>query len=1415
MRVSSTNGENCIFVGSELCHEQCDWLVDTGASVCLLHIELYEKILPCDRPPLDDCEVTCLTADGKTCMKVLGSCTVTVSMASRDFNIPVIVAELGDIDAILGMPFFRAWNININPSESKLVSYKHDFEIPTFDRSAQQCYRVIVQESVVLGPNEEHVVLGRLANGKSLDKPFMAEFNSLRSIKWKGILLANAIVTAQNHNIVLTGVQQSPELSVELKAGTSIGVLSPVDSAWVHRVPVSKPREYSDMEICELPEHLRDMAETAAAELSDVQRRQLCGMICENADVFVGADGKLGRTTLAKHRIDLTDNIPVKCRPYRPPLSQMSVIENELEKMQADDIIVTSDSPYASPVVLVSKKDGTPRFCVDYRRLNAKTVKNSWPIPNTNQCLDQLGKGKWFSCLDLASGYWQCEIDEADRYKSAFVTHKGLFEFKVLSFGLCNAPGTFQLLIERMLRGLQPDRCLAYLDDIISFGATWEDAVNNLQMIFDRLRIANLKLKPKKCNLFQKRVVFLGHIVTAEGIHCDPDKVKQVQDWTPPTDVTGVRSWLGLCNYYRKFIKSYANIAAPLTSLTRKGVPFQWSPECQAAFDLLKQKLTEAPILAYPSSDPNDEFILDTDCSDVAMGAVLSQVQSGVERVISYGSKSLAKSQRCYCATYKELLALVTFLKYYRHYVYGVKVRVRTDHNSLKWLMQWTNAEGLVGRWIMDIQHFNLTIEHRAGITHQNADALSRKVAKVKRRRCGRQACADCPAGDGTPINLVNVVRTRSTASTSNCSPGVTSSGTQTDEPQESDEPAVADSLDAASGSDDDNDSTQREPVTVDDHALMETQREPELIEGDTSDNASEEGSNTSVEDEVRVPVARESNWANVWSNEELVQMQHADAAINKVLAWKIEGRACPTKQELLTEGGDVKDICGQWSKLVVKNDLLYRLWTPKYQTTPCHQLLAPKVIKAEIFNQLHRVRAGGHFAVKRSLAKARQRFFWPHCKADMERWCKECDVCAQAKRGPRHIAELGQNPVRSKLELVALDILGELPETINGNKYILVATDVYTKWTHAMAMKDQSAQSVADAFMIEFISYLGAPARVLTDQGRQFESQLFGELCRLLDIEKVRSCPYNPRNNGQVERFNATLQQMLKCYVSDNRDDWDEHLPYLCMAYRATPHESTGCSPNMMVFGIENNMPLDVMVGDPPESACASACPSEYVEWLRQTLHEVHQYADEQLASSAKSRKAYYDLKANPTVYRPGQYCWRWYPPAAQGKLARGWTGPVRIMSCPTVMNCVIRLKPGHVKETRVHVNALKHYMGGVPTAWRDFEQALAEAGDVVLDDDGNVGHMDDGDDLVHNHGDPDDRDVDLVVMEGVHDDPDDLPADLDNDIASPGPVMVADMDDEDDIYDEFSDGSVEFERQRDYGRGHRAHKAPVRYSP
>ena len=413
-------------------------------------------------------------------------------------------------------------------------------------------------------------------------------------------------------------------------------------------------------------------------------------------------------------------------------MGQREEVEKQIQDMLDRGIIKHSTSPWSSPIVLVDNKDGTKRFCIDYRLLNKHTVKYSFPLPSIAESLDALDGAKYFCTLDLASGYWQVPLDDDAKLKSAFVVPGGLYQFEVMPFGLCNAPSTFERLMENILTGLQWKILLIYLDDVIVFGSTVQEVIDRLKIILDRLREANLKLKPKKCHLFQTEVLYLGHVVTSEGVKTDPSKVEAVKSWPTPTNPTEVRSFLGLASYYRRFIYKFSEVVKPLTNLTKKDQPFIWSSECEKAFNTMKELLTTTPILAYPRRDA--EFILDTDASKFAIGAVLSQVHEGKERVIAYASRTLGRAEQNYCVTRSELLAVVVFLKHFRHYLYGQRVRVRTDHGALRWLLNFKNPEGQLARWLEVITQYQLTLEHRAGRIHSNADGMSRRPC----RQCNR-----------------------------------------------------------------------------------------------------------------------------------------------------------------------------------------------------------------------------------------------------------------------------------------------------------------------------------------------------------------------------------------------------------------------------------------------------------------------------------------------------------------------------------------------------------------------------------------------------------------------------------------------------------------------------------------------------
>ena len=330
------------------------------------------------------------------------------------------------------------------------------------------------------------------------------------------------------------------------------------------------------------------------------QFEQLKQLLEENHDVF-SLEGELGCTNIVQHVIDTGDHPPIKQPIRRMPFVHREKISAMVDEMLAQGVIQPSVSAWSSPVVLVPKKDGTSRFCVDYRRLNGVSRKDVYPLPRINDILDTLGETKYFSSLDLCSGYWQIELHPESRPKSAFVTHRGLHEFVRLPFGLCNGPSTFQRLMEVVLSGLVWDSCFVYIDDVLVCSRTFEEHLEHLRQVFARLREANLKLKLKKCLFLQDEVSYLGHVVTREGIRPDPSKTERIKEYPVPKDVSQLRQFLGLAAYYRRFIRGFSKIAAPLNALLKKDVAFTWDGTCQQAFEELKECLISAPSTSLSS----------------------------------------------------------------------------------------------------------------------------------------------------------------------------------------------------------------------------------------------------------------------------------------------------------------------------------------------------------------------------------------------------------------------------------------------------------------------------------------------------------------------------------------------------------------------------------------------------------------------------------------------------------------------------------------------------------------------------------------------------------------------------------------------------------------------------------------------
>ena len=465
---------------------------------------------------------------------------------------------------------------------------------------------------------------------------------------------------------------------------------------------------------------------------SPTEVERVKALLRKNADVFIRDGEELSCTKSIYHPVNTTDDKPVVQRYRRIPPHQWQAVREHLEDLLRKGIIAESQSNYASPIVILPKKSGEIRVCIDYRKLNAKVTPDVFPLPRIDEALEVLGNAKIFSTLDLVSAYHQIEVKPSDRHKTAFTTPMGLFESVRMPFGLSNSPATFSRLMSHVFREEILAILMVYLDDIIVFSETHSDHLDRLDKVFSRLREHGLKLKAEKCFLFRERVRFLGHVISAKGVETDPDKIRVVKEWPRPSTSKELRSFLGFSSYYRRFVPKFAHIAAPLHGLVAHltgsskqskkqniSIGSEWTAEHEEAFETLKSKLTEAPVLGYP--DFSKPFILETHASVRGLGAVLSQQQGGLVRVICYASRGLRGTEKRssgYSSRKLELLALKWAIAgKFRDYLEGASFIVCTDNNPLSYLMTKTRLPALEQRWANELASFNFTIKYRPALS--------------------------------------------------------------------------------------------------------------------------------------------------------------------------------------------------------------------------------------------------------------------------------------------------------------------------------------------------------------------------------------------------------------------------------------------------------------------------------------------------------------------------------------------------------------------------------------------------------------------------------------------------------------------------------------------------------------------------
>lgn len=1106
-------------------------LIDTGSLRSILKPSIAEQFY-----------ANCIYQSNNTIKTALGSQTTRYQAAIPAFpefvttyKINFILFDFHDFfDGILGVTDLINMQLNIDLCNKILIG--PNIEIPFFYRQPHE-----TNFSFSVNPHEKILknIPVNVIEGEILTRPGTI-----------GTLIIPQVISYSSNGFALVEIQNCSDktISVTLKEPIPVDTfeqdlyeiysLENISENYQNHQNIN---EKTDIQNLLRMEHLNYEEQIAITKLCK-----------EFSDIFHKPGDKLTFTSKIKHNIKTTDNIPIHTKSYRYPYVHKEEVQRQINDMLEKGIIRPSSSPWSSPIWVVPKKIDASlkqkwRVVCDFRKINEKSVDDRYPIPNITDILDKLGRAQYFSTLDLASGFHQIEMEENSIEKTAFTVNNGHYEYLRMPFGLKNAPSTFQRVMDEVLKDLQNKICMVYMDDIIIFSTSLQEHIQNLKMVFIKLREANLKIQLDKCEFLRKEVEFLGHVVTPEGIKPNKKKISAIQNFPIPKTQRDIKSFLGLLGYYRKFIKNFAKITKPMTKCLKKNEKVEHTKEFTDCFNICKNILLSEPVLSYP--DFSKPFELTTDASSYAIGSILSQ--NG--HPICYASRTLNPAEINYSTIEKELLAIVWSCKYFRPYLFGHKFTIMTDHKPLQWLFSLKEPHSRLVRWRLKLEEFDYIIKYKKGKLNQAADALSRYPTD----------------------NDLNALETLSTVNNLGDADHIINEylHNQEEEIPQIDQSIINEVLETPK------ENLQKIRIISDVQIHPPTKN----IESDL------ETVHTSLEEPIlNIPISERS--LNTFKNQIVIttgDIETIKCKFNKIfentrLYVTIAERNMQTHIiKILKEFIDPK----QTYALYFRNPEIAKIFVVTvqnlFQNSSFKLIQCTKFLEdVETLNdqreklELYHTTKTGHRGINEMKLAVTQKFYWPKMAEDITNYVNNCETCLKNKydRSPP-IIKFNLTPTSSKpLDTVHIDTF-----KISNNTFLTII-DTFSRYGQAYHINSLTGPEILEN-LLNFITHHGLPLKITSDRGTEFKNKEMEDFCKLYRIELHYTTSLNSNSNSPIERFHSSLIEHYRCLKDENKHFTPTQLmKRVVLAYNNSIHSVTKYTPFEILKGhINCANPFDI----------------------------------------------------------------------------------------------------------------------------------------------------------------------------------------------------------------------------------------------